>query len=43
MNGTLKVAINGLMKGKHLTRLPFEEGFWFEWAAFHPQTGLYSG
>ena len=37
------VAANGQMKGKHLTRLPFDEGFWFEWAAFHPQTRIYPG
>ncbi len=35
-------AISGQMKGKHLTRLPFDEGFWFEWVAFHPETALYS-
>ena len=35
------VAINGQMKAKQLTRLPFDEGFWFEWVAFHPQTGIY--
>ena len=35
-------AIEGEMKGKQLTRLPFDEGFWFEWAAFHPETELYS-
>jgi hypothetical protein len=29
------------MKGKQLTRLPFDEGFWFEWVAFHPKTELY--
>jgi hypothetical protein len=34
-------AIEGAMKGKNLTRLPFDEGFWFEWAAFHPNTELY--
>jgi hypothetical protein len=34
-------AINGTLKGTHLTRLPFDEGFWFEWVAFHPQTSLY--
>ena len=34
-------AVNGTLKGKHLTRLPFDEGFWFEWVAFHPQTQLY--
>jgi Protein of unknown function (DUF3179) len=35
------VAINGQMKGKQLTRLPFDEGFWFEWVAFHPRSELY--
>jgi hypothetical protein len=34
-------ALNGTLKGTHLTRLPFDEGFWFEWIAFHPQTALY--
>ena len=34
-------AISGQMKGKQLTRLPFDEGFWFEWVAFHPHTVLY--
>jgi hypothetical protein len=34
-------AISGQMKGKQLTRLPFDEGFWFEWVAFHPNTELY--
>jgi hypothetical protein len=37
------LTVNGQMKGKQLTRLPFDEGFWFEWAAFHPQTRLYPG
>jgi hypothetical protein len=32
------LAIEGEMKGKQLSRLPFDEGFWFEWAAFHPET-----
>jgi hypothetical protein len=35
-------AIEGEMKGKQLTRLPFDEGFWFEWVAFHPDTSLYN-
>ncbi len=35
-------AVNGTLKGTHLTRLPFDEGFWFEWVAFHPETALYS-
>ena len=37
------IAINGQMKGKQFTRLPFDEGFWFEWSAFHPQTRIYPG
>jgi hypothetical protein len=37
------MAVNGQMKGKQLTRLPFDEGFWFSWAAFHPQTKIYPG
>jgi Protein of unknown function (DUF3179) len=36
-------AVNGQMKGKQLTRLTFDEGFWFEWVAFHPETELYQG
>lgn len=35
-------AIEGERKGEKLTRLSFDEGFWFEWAAFHPETELYS-
>jgi len=34
-------AVNGKLKGTHQNRLPFDEGFWFEWVAFHPQTQLY--
>lgn len=34
-------AFGGQMKGKQLTRLHFDEGFWFEWVAFHPKTELY--
>jgi hypothetical protein len=34
-------SISGQMKGKQLTRLSFDEGFWFEWVAFHPKTELY--
>jgi hypothetical protein len=37
------IAVNGEMKGKQLLRLPFDERFWFEWVAFHPQTAIYSG
>jgi hypothetical protein len=34
-------AISGQMKGKQLIRLSYDEGFWFEWVAFHPKTELY--
>jgi len=37
------IAISGQMKGKQLARLPFDEGFWFEWATFHPPTKIYPG
>ena len=33
--------VDGSMKGKSLTRLPFDEGFWFSWVAFHPDTQVY--
>ena len=36
------IAINGELKGKELIRLPYDEGFWFEWVAFHPETELYN-
>jgi hypothetical protein len=35
-------AIEGEMKGKRLVRLPFDEGFWFTWVAFHPETSLHN-
>ena len=35
-------SIEGSMKGKQLVRLPFDEGFWFEWSSFHPATEIYS-
>jgi hypothetical protein len=34
-------AIKGKLTGKELNRLPFDEGYWFEWVAFHPDTKLY--
>lgn len=37
------LALNGQLKGKQLIRLPFDEGFWFSWGAFHPQTRIYTG
>jgi hypothetical protein len=30
------LAVNGQLKGRHLTQLPFDKEFWFEWIAFHP-------
>jgi hypothetical protein len=36
------VAINGDLEGKELDRLPLDEGYWFEWISFHPETELYS-
>jgi len=35
------IAIDGPLKGKQLNRLAFDEGVWFEWLAFHPETNLY--
>jgi len=35
-------SIDGQMKEKQLIRLPYDQGFWFEWIAFHPTTELYS-
>ena len=34
-------AINGELTGKELNRLPYDQGYWFEWVAFHPDTKLY--
>jgi Protein of unknown function (DUF3179) len=35
-------AVEGSMKGKSLARLPLDEGFWFSWVAFHPDTEVYA-
>lgn len=35
------MAVSGPLQGQQLSRLPIEPGFWFEWAAFHPQTLLH--
>jgi len=35
------IATEGELEGKRLERLPFDQGFWFEWAAFQPETELY--
>lgn len=34
--------INAQLKDKQLKRLPMDQGFWFEWAAFHPETEVFS-
>ncbi|MGD9534822.1 MAG: DUF3179 domain-containing protein [Candidatus Nitrosocosmicus sp.] len=35
-------SISGQLKGSNLSRLSFDEGFWFEWVAFHPDTKVYT-
>ncbi len=35
-------SISGPMIGNNLSRLPFDEGFWFEWATFYPETEIYN-
>lgn len=37
------LAVSGQLAGSELDRLPIEPGFWFEWAAFHPDTLVYGG
>jgi hypothetical protein len=34
-------AVEESMKGISLMRLPLDEGFWFSWVAFHPDTQVY--
>ena len=34
-------AISGPLQGKQLAKLALDPSFWFSWAAFHPDTGLY--
>lgn len=36
-------SIDGPLNGSNLMRLAFDEGFWFEWVAFHPETKVFSG
>jgi hypothetical protein len=31
----------GKLNGSSLLRLPFDQGFWFEWSTFHPNTKVY--
>ncbi len=33
--------VKGRMKGKSLTRLPLDEGFWSIWVDFYPDTQVY--
>ncbi|MGI9010312.1 MAG: DUF3179 domain-containing protein [Nitrososphaeraceae archaeon] len=33
---------NGQLQDKQLERLAMDQGFWFEWAAFHPETEVFS-
>lgn len=35
------MAVSGEYVGQSLNRIGFSPGFWFEWAAFHPETDLY--
>jgi hypothetical protein len=32
---------SGQLNGTSLLRLPFDQGFWFEWSTFHPNTEVY--
>jgi hypothetical protein len=34
-------AVEDKMNGKSLKRLSLDEGFWFSWVAFHPDTEVY--
>jgi S-adenosylmethionine synthetase len=34
--------ILGPLENKQLKRLPMDQGFWFEWVAFHPETEVFS-
>ena len=34
--------INGLLQDKQIKLLPMDQGFWFEWVAFHPETEIFS-
>jgi len=35
------VATSGPLKDTQLVRIAFDPGFWFEWAAMHPETEVY--
>jgi len=35
------VAVSGSLKGTELIRTTIDPGFWFAWAAFHPDTDLF--
>ena len=34
--------ISGPFENKQLKQLPMDQGFWFEWVAFHPATEIFS-
>jgi hypothetical protein len=34
-------AISGQMKGKHLTKVPVLNDYWFDWQTYHPRTMVY--
>ena len=34
--------ISGQLENKQLKRLPMDQGFWFEWIVFHPETEVFS-
>ncbi len=36
-------AIRGPMRGEQLVPLDHHDSFWFDWAAFHPQTSVWGG
>lgn len=35
------LAVSGPLEGRSMERLALSPGFWFEWAAFHPDTEVY--
>ena len=35
------LSIYGPLEGNQLSRMPMSPGFWFEWAAFHPETEVW--
>ena len=33
-------AVSGPLAGRHLSRVPFLEEYWFDWKTYHPSTDL---